>query len=56
MTLEDETGYKCCDIGSVFQRCSALAKTVSFLGITATLQVEVKRLAEATICVRPPPN
>jgi error-prone DNA polymerase len=27
-------------MGSVFQRYSVLAKTVSFLGITGTLQVE----------------
>jgi len=41
MTLEDETGFVNAVIWeSVFQRYSVLAKTVSFLGITGTLQVE----------------
>ena len=41
MTLEDETGFVNVVIWeSVFQRYSVLAKTVSFLGITGTLQVE----------------
>jgi error-prone DNA polymerase len=41
MTLEDETGFVNIVIWeSVFQRYSVLAKTVSFLGITGTLQVE----------------
>ena len=41
MTLEDETGFVNVVIWeSVFQRYAALAKTVSFLGITGTLQVE----------------
>jgi error-prone DNA polymerase len=41
MTLEDETGFVNAVIWeSVFQRYSILARTVSFLGITGTLQVE----------------
>jgi len=41
MTLEDETGFVNVVVWeSVFQRYSVLAKTVSFLGITGTLQVE----------------
>jgi error-prone DNA polymerase len=41
MTLEDETGFVNAVIWeSVFQRYSVLAKTMSFLGITGTLQVE----------------
>jgi error-prone DNA polymerase len=41
MTLEDETGFVNVVIWeSVFQRYSVLAKTVNFLGITGTLQVE----------------
>src|SRR5262245_44173647 len=41
MTLEDETGFVNAVVWeSVFQRYSMLAKTVSFLGITGTLQVE----------------
>jgi error-prone DNA polymerase len=41
MTLEDETGFVNVVVwDSVFQRYSVLAKTVSFLGITGTLQVE----------------
>jgi error-prone DNA polymerase len=41
MTLEDETGFVNAVVWeSVFQRYSVLAKTVSFLGITGTLQVE----------------
>lgn len=41
MTLEDETGFVNAVVWeSVFQRHSALAKTVSFLGITGKLQVE----------------
>jgi error-prone DNA polymerase len=41
MTLEDETGFVNVVVWeSVFQRYSILAKTVSFLGITGTLQVE----------------
>jgi error-prone DNA polymerase len=41
MTLEDETGFVNAVIWeSVFQRYSVLAKTVSFLGITGSLQVE----------------
>jgi error-prone DNA polymerase len=41
MTLEDETGFVNVVIWeSVFQRYAVLAKTVSFLGITGTLQVE----------------
>ena len=41
MTLEDETGFVNAVIWeSVFQRYSVLAKTISFLGITGTLQVE----------------
>ena len=41
MTLEDETGFVNIVVWeSVFQRYSVLAKTLSFLGITGTLQVE----------------
>ena len=41
MTLEDETGFVNVVVWeSVFQRYSVLAKTLSFLGITGTLQVE----------------
>jgi len=41
MTLEDETGFVNVVIWeSVFQRYTILAKTVRFLGITGTLQVE----------------
>ncbi|HXV48373.1 MAG TPA: error-prone DNA polymerase [Candidatus Binatia bacterium] len=41
MTLEDETGFVNVVIWeSVFQRYAVLAKTVSFLGISGTLQVE----------------
>jgi error-prone DNA polymerase len=41
ITLEDETGFVNVVIWeSVFQRYAVLAKTVSFLGITGTLQVE----------------
>jgi error-prone DNA polymerase len=41
MTLEDETGFVNVVIWeSVFQRYAVLAKTVSFLGITGTLQTE----------------
>jgi error-prone DNA polymerase len=41
MTLEDETGFVNVVVWeSVFKRYSVLAKTVSFLGITGTLQVE----------------
>jgi error-prone DNA polymerase len=41
MTLEDETGFVNVVVWeSVFQRYSLLAKAVSFLGITGTLQVE----------------
>jgi error-prone DNA polymerase len=41
MTLEDETGFVNVVVWeSVFQKFSVLAKTVSFLGITGTLQVE----------------
>jgi error-prone DNA polymerase len=41
MTLEDETGFVNVVVWeSVFQKYSVLAKTVSFLGITGTLQVE----------------
>jgi len=41
MTLEDETGFVNAVVWeSVFQRYSVLAKTVSFLGITGTLQSE----------------
>jgi DNA polymerase III alpha subunit len=41
MTLEDETGFVNAVVWeSVFQRYSVLAKTMSFLGITGTLQVE----------------
>jgi error-prone DNA polymerase len=41
MTLEDETGFVNVVVWeSVFQRYSVLAKAVSFLGITGTLQVE----------------
>jgi len=41
MTLEDETGFVNVVVWeSVFQRYSVLAKTVSSLGITGTLQVE----------------
>ena len=40
-TLEDETGFVNAVIWeSVFQRYSVLAKTMSFLGITGSLQVE----------------
>ena len=41
MTLEDETGFVNVVVWeSVFQRFSILAKTMGFLGITGTLQVE----------------
>jgi len=41
LTLEDETGFVNVVIWeSVFQKHAALAKTVSFLGITGKLQVE----------------
>jgi error-prone DNA polymerase len=41
MTLEDETGFVNVVVWeSVFQRYAVLAKTVSFLGITGTLEVE----------------
>jgi error-prone DNA polymerase len=41
MTLEDETGFVNVVVWeSVFQRYAVLAKRVSFLGITGTLQVE----------------
>ena len=41
MTLEDETGFVNVVVWeSVFQQYSVLAKTVSFLGITGTLQAE----------------
>ena len=41
MTLEDETGFVNVVVWeSVFQRYSVLVKTMSFLGITGTLQVE----------------
>jgi error-prone DNA polymerase len=41
MTLEDETGFVNVVVWeSVFQRYSVLAKTLGFLGITGTLQVE----------------
>jgi len=41
MTLEDETGFVNVVVWeSVFDRYSLLAKTVNFLGITGTLQVE----------------
>jgi len=41
MTLEDETGFVNVVVWeSVFRRDSILAKTMSFLGITGTLQVE----------------
>ena len=41
MTLEDETGFVNVVVWeSVFQRFSILAKTLGFLGITGTLQVE----------------
>ena len=41
MTLEDETGFVNVVVWeSVLQRYSVLAKTLSFLGITGTLQVE----------------
>ena len=41
MTLEDETGFVNVVVWErVFQRYSVLAKTLSFLGITGTLQVE----------------
>ncbi len=41
MTLEDETGFVNVVIWeSVFQRYAVLAKTMSFLGITGTLQIE----------------
>ena len=41
MTLEDETGFVNVVVWeSVFNRYSLLAKTVNFLGITGTLQVE----------------
>ena len=41
MTLEDETGFVNVVVWeSVFQRYSVLARTLSFLGITGTLQVE----------------
>jgi error-prone DNA polymerase len=41
MTLEDETGFVNVVVWeSVFQRYAVLAKTLSFLGITGTLQVE----------------
>ena len=51
MTLEDETGFVNVVVWErVFQRYSVLAKTLSFLGITGTLQVEdnvVHLVAEA---------
>jgi error-prone DNA polymerase len=41
MTLEDETGFVNVVVWeSVFQRYAVLAKTVGFIGITGTLQVE----------------
>jgi error-prone DNA polymerase len=41
MTLEDETGFVNVVVWeSVFQQYSVLAKAVSFLGITGTLQAE----------------
>jgi len=41
MTLEDETGFVNVVVWeSVFQRYSVLAKTLSFLGISGTLQAE----------------
>jgi error-prone DNA polymerase len=41
MTLEDETGFVNVVVWeSVFQKYAVLAKTVNFLGITGTLQVE----------------
>ena len=41
MTLEDETGFVNVVIWeSVFQRYAVLAKTVSFLGISGTIQAE----------------
>jgi error-prone DNA polymerase len=41
MTLEDETGFVNAVIWeSVFQRYAVLAKTVSFLGISGTVQAE----------------
>ena len=41
MPLEDETGFVNAVVWeSVFQRYSVLAKTMSFLGITGTLQVK----------------
>jgi error-prone DNA polymerase len=41
MTLEDETGFVNLVVWeSVFERYSLLAKTVNFLGVTGTLQIE----------------
>jgi error-prone DNA polymerase len=41
MTLEDETGFVNVVVWeNVFQRYATLAKTVGFLGVTGTLQVE----------------
>ena len=41
MTLEDETGFVNVVVWeSVFQRYTVLAKTVSFLGISGTIQAE----------------
>ncbi|MEX0806664.1 MAG: error-prone DNA polymerase [Candidatus Binatia bacterium] len=41
MTLEDETGFVNVVVWeNIFQRYSVLAKTVNFLGVTGTLQVE----------------
>jgi error-prone DNA polymerase len=41
MTLEDETGFVNVVVWeNIFQRYSVLAKTVNFLGISGTLQVE----------------
>jgi error-prone DNA polymerase len=41
MTMEDETGFLNLVVWeNVFQRYSVLAKTVNFLGVTGTLQVE----------------
>jgi error-prone DNA polymerase len=61
MTLEDETGLvKGVVWESVFQRYSVLAKTVSFLGITGTLQVEngvvhliAEKLCQPTVELKP---
>ena len=66
MTLEDESGFVNVVIWeSVFQRYAVLAKTVSFLGITGTLQVEdnvvhlvAERLWKPQLSLRPsaPPS